>query len=274
MNYKEDVTTICKGAIIGGTMSIPGVSGGSMAMILGIYDKLIASVGNCLNEPKKNIIYLAKVAIGGCLGLLLFAGLMSELLDSYPFIMRSFFLGAVLGGVPVIFGNIRLDKKSIDFSFFAFILLGGIAVFLIELLPTGIFMISRQMSLHYIVLQLFAGLIVAIALVLPGISTSHMLLMLGLYDTVILAVKSFSFLELLPLAIGTLLGVFLTAKALDKLFADYKQATYLVVFGFMLGSIKSLFPDVIEIQQIPFAIIAFICGFVAIYLISRFDKAS
>lgn len=272
MNYKEDILTICKGAIIGGTMSVPGVSGGSMAMILGIYDKLIFSVSNCFKEPKKNILYLMKAAIGGLIGLVLFARLISGLLDSYPFVMRCFFLGAVLGGVPIIFRNIRVEKSGVDIKFFFFIALGILSVFLISLLPTEIFKVSSQMSISYILLQLLAGLIIAVALVLPGISTSHMLLMLGLYDTVLSAAKSLRLVELLPLLAGTLIGIFLTAKLLDRLFEKLKAATYLVVFGFMIGSVKTLLPQTFKPDLMIFGIIAFLAGFVAIYFISKVDK--
>ncbi len=272
MNYKEDILTIFKGAIIGGTMSVPGVSGGSMAMILGIYDKLISGVSNCFKEPKKNISYLIKVSIGGMTGLILFARLMSLLLNRYPFIMRCFFLGAVLGGVPIIFRNIRVDKSSINIKFLFFILLGVLSVFLIGLLPTGIFRISNEMSINYILLQLSAGLIIAVALVLPGISASHMLLMLGLYDTVLSAIKNFRFLELLPLFIGTLSGIFLTAKLLDRLFESHKDSTYLVVFGFMIGSVKTLLPQSFEQNRLIFGIIAFLSGLIIIYFIGKAEK--
>jgi len=272
MNYKEDIVTIFKGAVIGATMSVPGVSGGSMAMILGIYDKLISSVSNCFKEPKKNIFYLIKASIGGMIGIVLFARLMSSLLNRYPFIMSCFFLGAVLGGVPIIFKNIRIDKTSLNIKFFFFILLGVLSVFLIGLLPTGIFKISNEMSINYILLQLSAGLIIAVALVLPGISTSHMLLMLGLYDTVLSAIKNLKFLELSPLFIGTLLGIFLTAKLLNRLFESHKDGTYLVVFGFMIGSVKTLLPQSIEQGALIFGIIAFLGGLLSIYFIGKAEK--
>lgn len=90
-----------KGLCVGGTMLVPGVSGGSMAMILGIYDKLITSVSSFFACKKRNALFLLLFALGGGAGMLLFANPLLYLLERYPLVLRWFFIGAVAGSTPM-----------------------------------------------------------------------------------------------------------------------------------------------------------------------------
>lgn len=270
VKYLKSIVLILKGVWIGGTMTVPGVSGGSMAMLLGIYDKLIYSVSTVFKQPKQSLIYLSKLLIGGGIGLVLFVRLMDSLLLNYPMPTRFFFLGAVLGGIPVIFKS--AEVKRVQFQVFLFPIIGILAVYGISLIPAGLFAVSKELSFGYILLQLLGGFIIAVALVLPGISVSHMLLMLGLYETVIRAVKDFDILILLPLMAGVLIGTFITSKILERLFERYKLATYLTVFGFLLGSLVELFPGMPNVIELAPSILTMLVGFAVLFGISRVEK--
>ena len=113
--------------IVGGTMLVPGVSGGSMAMILGIYDRLISSVSSFMKNKKENLIFLALFCLGGGLGMILFARPLLGLIERFPMPMMYFFLGAVAGGVPMIFKEARIQRVS--WESLAWIALGLLAVF-------------------------------------------------------------------------------------------------------------------------------------------------
>lgn len=265
--YLKSIVLILKGVWIGGTMTVPGVSGGSMAMLLGIYDKLIYSVSTVFKKPKQSLMYLSKVLIGGVIGIVLFVRLMDSLLLHYPMPTRFFFLGAVLGGIPVIFKS--AEVKKLQFQVFLFPLIGILAVYGISLIPTGLFAVSKEISFSYILLQLLGGFIIAVALVLPGISVSHMLLMLGLYETIIRAVKDFDILILVPLMAGVLIGTFITSKILEGLFERHKLATYLTVFGFLLGSLVELFPGIPKVSEFMPSILTLLLGFAMLFGISR-----
>ena len=103
-NTRENTKILLKGAWVGGTMTVPGVSGGTMAMVLGIYDRLISSVSRVFKEPKQSIPFLLWFALGGAGGILLFSRGISLLLSSrWEVPARFFFLGAVGGGIPLIF---------------------------------------------------------------------------------------------------------------------------------------------------------------------------
>lgn len=271
VKYLDSIVLVLKGAWIGGTMTVPGVSGGSMAMIVGIYDRLIAAVSHIFSKPKQSMVYLLKVCIGGLIGVFLFSGLMEMLLLRFPFQTRFFFLGAVLGGAPMIFKQANVRKFSIDILLY--IGIGALAVYGISCLPTGFFKFQNEFSVTYIFVQLLGGLIIALALVLPGISTSHMLLMLGLYEPVISAIRGFDVLSLLPLAVGVLIGTYLSSKVLENLFEHHKRAAYLTVFGFLIGSLVELYPGMANSAMVVPGIVCFILGAVAIYLMSRLEKS-
>jgi len=207
--------TILSGLAVGGAMTIPGVSGGSAAMILGIYDDLITAVSRAFSEPRKNLLLLLKFAIGACAGALLIARLITFLLTTPVEVpLRFLFLGAVAGGIPMIFRKAEIRKLTAGST--ALILAGVGVVMLISMLPERIFSPDTS-GFAAVIMQFLGGLLLAAALVLPGISASHFLLMLGIYDDVMEKLGEFELLALVPLAAGAAVGVFLTAKVLERL---------------------------------------------------------
>ena len=111
-------------------------------------------------------------------------------------------------------------------------------------MPKDLFQNAMEPSLFSIVMLFVAGLIAAIALVLPGISLSYMLLLLGMYDETMRAISELYMPYLLPLGIGTIAGILLTTKLLEKAMNRYPQPTYLIILGFMFGSLSELFPGI------------------------------
>lgn len=267
MSKLNALITVLKGLWVGGTMTVPGVSGGSMAMILGIYDKLISSISNFFKQPKKSIIFLATFLIGAGAGMVLFSKYILMLIENYPMPTRYFFLGAVVGGAPMIF---RASKtKKVSWKTFLYLVIGVVCVLLIAQLPEGLFAPQEKLTFGGVILQLVGGLIVAIGLVLPGISVSQMLLMMGLYEFIMQSVSTLNVLPLIPLAIGVVGGIFLTTKLLENFMQNYPQATYLIVFGFLIGSVPELFPGFPTGWQIPLSILTAALGFLGVYYITK-----
>ena len=247
-NIKNTLFTSACGAWIGGTMTVPGVSGGSMAMILGIYDRLISSVNGIFQKGKfkESLLFLTKFLVGAVLGLFLFAKLITLALTHAPIPTRYFFLGAVAGGAPMIFRAAKIRK--VGFPVFVYPIVGIVSALLISLIPEGIFEISGSGALAVIagiVIQLLGGIVIAVALVLPGISVSQMLLVLGVYEKLTAAIDALDVMALIsfaPLAIGTVGGILLTTNLIERAMKKRPTATYLIVFGFILGSLPELFP--------------------------------
>ena len=240
---RDNVKIILKGMWIGGTMTVPGVSGGSMAMIMGIYDRLISSISSFFKEPAGSMAFLFKFVLGAGTGMVLFSRFISYLLTTRADVpLRFFFLGAVAGGVPMIYREAGV--KKLDLGAVAYPVIGILGVVLLALIPSGLFTPDGSFGPAALLLQLAGGFIIAVGLVLPGISVSQMLYMLGIYETIIGNISSFHILPLIPLGAGVLGGIFLTTKVLERLMSRHPQPTYLIILGFMFGSLPELFPGI------------------------------
>jgi putative membrane protein len=279
---KNNLVLMLKGFIIGSSMSVPGVSGGTMAILLGIYDKLISAISNFFKDIKGNLIYLIKFCIGSFVGIGSLAFVIEWLLDKFPMPVSLFFLGAVIGGIPALYQKTR--KTKLKPSSVIYFMIGLIAVIAIGFIPTGKIDVSSGSGLLHYALLLVTGIIIALALVLPGISTSHMLLVLGMYDTMLAAITEFDIVYIGILGIVTLIGIFLITKPLEWTMNKFPHQTYCMIIGFVLGSTSEIFrlkiapaiPDSAGIDWwVPTVIVsaaAFILGCMAIISLSRFSN--
>ena len=237
-----------KGLCVGGTMLVPGVSGGSMAMILGIYDKLITSVSSFFACKKRNALFLLLFALGGGAGMLLFANPLLYLLERYPLVLRWFFIGAVAGSTPMMLKKAQIH--SVSWRLPVCLVVGFSAVALFSILPAADASGAKKPGALFLIC---AGLVAAVALVLPGISVSYLLLMMDMYNTVIQSISRLYLPYLLPLGAGVLLGIILTTKLLERAMEKHPQQTYLLILGFVLGSLPELFPGFpVSVPQWPF----------------------
>ena len=225
---------------IGGTMTVPGVSGGSMAMIMGVYDRLISSISSFFKEPAGSMAFLFKFVLGAGTGMVLFSRFISYLLTTRADVpLRFFFLGAVAGGVPMIYREAGV--KKLDLGAVAYPVIGILGVVLLALIPSGLFTPDGSFGPAALLLQLAGGFIIAVGLVLPGISVSQMLYMLGIYETVIGNISSLNILPLIPLGAGVLGGIFLTTKVWrDDLSYDATMAS-------VENSLKDLGTDYLDL---------------------------
>ena len=264
---RDNLITILKGMWIGGTMTVPGVSGGSMAMILGVYDRLISSVSSFFKNPGKSMSFLVRFVLGAGVGMVLFSRFISFLFTTRADVpLRFFFLGAVAGGVPMIYREAGIRKISLGAV--AYPVIGILGVVILALLPTGLFAPDGSFGPGDVLIQLAGGVIIAVGLVLPGISVSQMLYMLGIYEGIIKNISTLNILPLIPLGAGVLGGIFLTTKVLERLMQRHPQPTYLIILGFMFGSLPELFPGIPAGTDLAASLLAGAAGFAALYVMS------
>lgn len=259
-----------KALIIGATMLVPGVSGGSMAMILGIYQKLITSVSQLKQHFKKNSLFLGIFCVGGLLGVLLFAKPMATLIESYPMLTLYFFIGAVLGGIPLIIKESKVTKLSLPNILY--IVVGFGLVFALSTLSFSNTSATYATDFVGMIYLLIAGIIAAVALVLPGISVSYLLLVMGLYDPLMKAINDLNMFFLLPLAIGIVIGILLSTKILEYIMNQFPKITYMVILGFVLGSLIELFPGLPSSSEWFASVICLLAGMLSIYGLSKIQK--
>ena len=234
-----------KGIAIGGTMMVPGVSGGTMALILGIYDDIIHAISSFFKDIKKNFLFLLVVGIGGIIGLVTVGLLVDKAIEAFKYPTMFLFLGIVLGGLPVLFEEANKGKKTkLDWLFFVIgvVIIAGL-MFLDSKVNGSLVNLSNASYGLYIYLFI-AGIVVSIALILPGISTSFLLLTLGLFDPLMDAVKTLDFAFLIPLALGVIFGVVAITKLLETLLTKKPRQTYLMIIGFVVASMIEVFPGI------------------------------
>ena len=263
------IKNILKGIAIGIATLVPGVSGGTMAIILNVYDDLIHSIGSFFEDWKKHIILLLQIGIGGLTGILLFSKVLENALSNYPFVMKFFFVGVIFGGLPVLYKKASAGKK--DKKDLLFLIIGFAIVLLMSAEPTATTALATSKGITSIIFLFIAGIIIAIALILPGISASFMLLTLGLYDVTLNAINTRNIPFLIPLGLGVVVGTLATTKAIEKLLQKYPSRTYLLILGFVVGSLIPVFPGVPQGITILTSILAFVVGFIIIHWISKKD---
>lgn len=268
---KQSVTGYCKvaakGMCVGGSMLVPGVSGGSMAMILGIYDRLIDAVSSFFKNVAANLRFLLIFSISAGIGMVLFAKPLLKLIEQYPTVMMYFFMGAVAGSVPMIVK--KAEVKKFQISVIVYPVIGILMMYAITLLPKNLLSIGDRSNLISYLPMFLAGIVVAVALVLPGISVSYMLLVLGLYEETMKAISTMDVLFLLPLGFGLVAGIILTTKLLEQAMTKQPGPTYLIILGFIIASCIDVFPGVPAGIHIILAILAFFCGLTLIHKISK-----
>lgn len=230
--------TFLKGLWIGGTMTIPGISGGTMAAIIGIYEDLINAFVDWRKAPKKNITFLMIFSLGGGLGFITFARIVTKLLNmpTAGMIFRILCCIFVLGSIPLLVKESGL--KKVRPGNVAAVIAGAMSVYGLSCLPTGLF--NSGSGIRLIILQLIGGILVAIALILPGINVSHMLYILGLYEIILDWVYEFNIISLLPFTIGVLAGCIFTTHLIKYLLDNYKETVYMVLIGFVAVSVITL----------------------------------
>lgn len=264
------ILNFLKALIIGATMLVPGVSGGSMAMILGVYHQLISSISQLRGDIRKNALFLTLFIAGGLLGILLFAKPMVLLIERYEHLTLYFFIGAVLGGIPLIIKESGIKQFSIRI---AFCVLGGLLlVYGVTNFSVGNIEFDTTINVGKVLYLVIAGLIAAVALVLPGISVSYLLLVMGLYDPIMVAISEFNVGFLAPLAIGLILGVLLTTKLLEYIMTYFPSITYMVILGFVLGSLIELFPGLPSGIEWLGCTMTLAAGFITILFLSSLKK--
>lgn len=248
-------------------MLVPGASGGSMAMILGVYDRLVSSVSSFMKHKRASFLFLALFCAGGLLGMILLAKPLLALIERYPMPMRYFFLGAIAGGIPLIFREARVKRFSWRLP--VYVLVGAAVVALIGMMPVGKVQSEMEAGVLSFLLLVLAGFLAAVALVLPGISVSYLLLLMGLYDETMRAISTLYLPFLIPLGVGLLAGIVPTTKVLERAMERHPQPTYLIMLGFMLGSMGELFPGVPGWPEGALCLLTLAGGFLIIWAISR-----
>ncbi|HIT80382.1 MAG TPA: DUF368 domain-containing protein [Candidatus Faecivivens stercorigallinarum] len=257
----QHIRNLINGMLIGISSIIPGMSGGTMSVILDIFDEMIGAISNLRRNFKKSVIYLAPIGVGMVLGVLLLSGILSGMLQSHPVEMQLFFIGVVAGSIPLVV------RKSLEEPFRRHSLLALIAalavmicIFFVRPDDSGVELIRNPSLTQMIQLLLYAAFAAA-AMVIPGVSGSFFLMLFGVYHSVLTAVSEWNFAVLVPTGVGMIIGILFCAKILDILLQQHKQAMYFGILGCVIGSIPNIWPSQpVEGMDILWGLLACLAG--------------
>ena len=245
----KTIKDILKGMVIGIANIIPGVSGGTMMVAMGIYDKLIHCITHIFKEFKKSILFLIPIAIG--MGIAVIGGSLGieALFENFPVQTNLLFIGLIVGGLPAIWKNVK--GKSIRFghilAFLAFFALVVVMAFLGEKEGSAVDLSFTLIN----VIKLFAvGVIAAATMVVPGVSGSMVLLLIGYYNPIVSAINDFlraltafdmdgiltGIGILMPFGIGVVVGVLAIAKLIEFIFNKFPLYAYWAIIGLIIAS--------------------------------------
>lgn len=227
---KQNIILFLKGFLIGSFILIPGISGGLICIFLGVYENIISSLSNLIKDFKKGLKFLIPITLGGIFGLILCSKALKVFYTNYE--TQFFFLVITVLSISVVF--IKRKFKKITINDLIAVFLGLIFLFSIYMLPP--FSSNNKSLINYIYFLLL-GILIAIGLILPGISVSHMLLIVGLYDLTITALNNYDIIFLAKIGFVTLFGVIISIKLLNHCIEKYERFFYHVVIGFIIGSI-------------------------------------
>ena len=162
-----------------------------------------------------------------------------------------------------------IQKAANGASDYLFLILGAVIVLLMSLEPESMVNMATDGSLTSYIFLLVSGFIIAVGVVLPGISWAFMLLVLGMYEITLNAINTFNIPFLIPLGIGMVLGIFGTSKIIEKFLQKYPRKTYMLIIGFVVGSLAEVHPGIPQGWQLPASAVAFIAGFAVIFVLGR-----
>ncbi|MDR2976581.1 MAG: DUF368 domain-containing protein [Streptococcaceae bacterium] len=223
---------VVKGVIIALGFILPGVSGGVLAAILGIYERMLSFLAHIRRDFKANFLYFLPVGIGGILGLVILSKPLDYLLAHYQVIVLWGFAGAILGSLPALFRE-STEKSQRDKTDIIW-LLGTFLVSLIILYMLPAIGLSIPANFAGFIL---AGVLIALGVLVPGLSPSNLLIILGLFSPMLSGFKNRDLLGVfLPIAIGGVIALLLFSKLMERLLKTYHSRVYHFIIGLVLSS--------------------------------------
>lgn len=278
---KFDFLLILKGCAIGVANIIPGVSGGTIAVVLGIYEQLIESISNFLTNKEKRKEYLAflvRVTLGALIVVFVSAKLITFLLENYQIYTYLAFMGLIAGSIPSIYKS-HHDMKLNLTSVITFLVGAGIIIMFEFAFPQ----VEKKEGIAVIFnLTFSSGLLLAIAgffaggsMIVPGISGSFIMLLMGQYYVVTSSIAQRNVIPLGIVGLGIIVGVIIFAKAINVLLKKFPKETFYFILGLVVASLFSIFPGLPDnaISMIIAFAITTIC-FLISYLLGNINHSN
>ena len=238
-SLRQGLIRMIKGAVIGIGAILPGLSGGVLSVILGLYNPLMRFLSRPFYRLKENFRFFFPIAVGGGLGVLLFAFLVSAALDSYEALFTCLFIGLVIGTFPSLYKE--AGKEGRDHNDILLMRTSATVLFLIMYMGNqSLITVEPNMLVWFL-----CGFAVGLGVVVPGMSPSNFLIYFGLYKPMSDAIKSLEIGAIVALALGGLCSVLLLSRAVTALLDKAYSKVYHLILGLVIGSSLAVFPTVV-----------------------------
>ena len=258
---------IIKGIFIGAGAIVPGLSSGVLCVIFGIYEKLLDAVLNFFKDIKQNIKFLFPIALGVGIGVLLFSNGLNYALYAFPIQTKSIFIGLILGTIPSLIKEVN-EKEPFRPQNVVYLLIAlaiGIVTVILENQMTIISNVEEINSFYLIL----CGVIMSLGIIVPGVSSTIILMLLGVYSIYLQSVANLYLPVLIPMGIGLVLGSIVVMKVTKILLEKQYAKTFYSIIGFTIGSVLVLVPQGMTTLEMVLSILCILLG---IY-ISRIPNA-
>ena len=273
----ESVKEIIVGAIVGVASMLPGISGATLCVVFGIYERLIRDLAHLREWLVKDIRFIICLAAGVVIGTVLAAKVLDTLMESQPVFCLMLFVGLIVGQVPLLMKELGTgEKEPVSGSNMAAFAIGFglmVAMIIVDLVGFGASEREFTHDLTGILVMFAVGIIIAVSMLLPGLSHSTVLVVLGLFGTFTSAISNLDLGLLIPMALGAVAGVLMFSKLLHRALTDHHRTTMFLVMGLTIGSIVSIFVTAARhidgLLGVGVAAVAFVIGIGISYLFSR-----
>lgn len=230
---------VFKGMLLGVAAIAPGVSGGALAVIFGLYDKMTFFIANFTYKFKENVKFFIPIGIGGVLGVLLFSRIIDLLFNNYEIEVKYAFIGLMLGTIPSVIKE--ANKKGFRQKYLIPFTLTLVFTVILTYLEKNAITINN-LSDPTIPNIIIYGIIIGFGTIIPGISASIILMYIGAYEFVISAISNLYIVYIFYICVGFVVSVLLFSKLISMLFKRYFGTTYYAILGLVCGSIIAIFP--------------------------------
>ncbi|MGX7197107.1 DUF368 domain-containing protein [Enterococcus olivae] len=235
-NGKDWILRFVKGMFIGSGFILPGVSGGALAAIFGIYERIISFLAHITRNFKENVLYFIPVGLGGVTGVFLLSFGVSFLLGTYETIILWFFVGCILGTIPALWKE--AGKKGRSNRDIVILIVSFVAGFLFLWKGSGLF---SEVSQNFGTWMIAGGLI-GLGMIVPGLSPSNFLLYMGMYKAMSDGIKNVDLSVIIPIAIGGLATVLSLSKVMDYIFSKAYPQLFHFIMGIVFASTVMIIP--------------------------------
>lgn len=254
----EFIRNVLKGMLVGIGAVAPGVSGGTFAVILGIYDKLTDAIANFYKNFKRKLLFLIPIGLGVVIGVLGFSRIMKTLFETHEVEMKFMFIGLMLGTLPAVLRD--ANKQGFKWTYilpFCVTLGGSILAMSFE---ADMVVVKTSVAPDFILRGVF-GVLIGFGTIVPGISSSFMLMAVGGYEHLLEGIVNLDVTFMFPVLMGFGLSILLFAKVINLLFKHFYGITYYGILGFVIGSIGMILPYNVVWMELLVGGILFFAGF-------------